>query len=106
MDKDVATDNLSCTNVISLNIKLSKTDQGRVGCQVVLGKTNDDLGLCYSTYLGVADSQGLSFSGKTGLHYSKQSLWKQSGKVCLQPTSQPGSTQATALELELQQLLQ
>ena len=40
---DVATDNLSCPTVISLNIKPSKTDQGRVGCQVVLGKTNDDL---------------------------------------------------------------
>ena len=29
---DVATDNLSCLTVISLNIKLSKMDQGRVGC--------------------------------------------------------------------------
>ena len=35
---DVATNNPSDPTVISLNIKLSKMDQGRVGCQVVLGK--------------------------------------------------------------------
>ena len=40
---DVATDNPSDPTVIFLNIKLSKMDQGRVRCQVVLGKTNDDL---------------------------------------------------------------
>ena len=40
---DVATDEPSSPSLISLNIKLSKTDQGRVDCQVVLGKTNDDL---------------------------------------------------------------
>jgi len=40
---NVATDNPSDPTVLSLNIKLSKTDQGRVGCQVILGKTNDDL---------------------------------------------------------------
>ena len=40
---DVATDNPSDPTVISLNIKLSKMDRSTVGCQVVLGKTNDDL---------------------------------------------------------------
>ena len=36
-------DNAASPSVISLNIKCSKTDQGRVGCQVVLDKTGDDL---------------------------------------------------------------
>ena len=36
--------NVSSPTILSLNIKMSKTDQGRVGCQVVIGKTNDDLG--------------------------------------------------------------
>ena len=40
---DLAVDNAASPSVISLNIKCSKTDQGRVGCQVVLGKTGDDL---------------------------------------------------------------
>ena len=40
---DVAVDNATNPTIISLNIKHSKTDQGRVGCQVVLGKTNDEL---------------------------------------------------------------
>ena len=42
---DLAVDNAASPSVISLNIKCSKTDQGRVGCQVVLGKTRDDLSL-------------------------------------------------------------
>ena len=40
---DLAVDNAATPSVISLNIKCSKTDQGRVGCQVVLGRTGDDL---------------------------------------------------------------
>ena len=40
---DLAADNAASPSVISLNIKCSKTDQGRVGCQVVLGRTGDDL---------------------------------------------------------------
>ena len=40
---DVAADSATSPSLISLNIKYSKTDQGRVGCQVVLGKTQDDL---------------------------------------------------------------
>ena len=40
---DVAVDNAASPSVISLNIKCFKTYQGRVGCQVVLGKTGDDL---------------------------------------------------------------
>ena len=40
---DLAADSAVSPSVISLNIKCSKTDQGRVGCQVVLGRTGDDL---------------------------------------------------------------
>ena len=40
---DVAVDNATSPALISLNIKCSKTDQGRVGIRVVLGKTSDDL---------------------------------------------------------------
>ena len=40
---DLAVDNAVSPSVISLNIKYSKTDQGRVCCQVILGKTVDDL---------------------------------------------------------------
>ena len=36
-------DNANSPSIIPLNIKCSKTDQGRVGCQVVLGKTGDDM---------------------------------------------------------------
>ena len=45
------------------NIKCSKTDQGRVGCQVVLGRTGDDLcPSCHSTYLVRRGSEpGASF---------------------------------------------
>jgi len=46
---DVAADSATSPSAISLNIKYSKTDQGRVGCQVVLGKTQDDL--CPATAL-------------------------------------------------------
>ena len=40
---DVAADDALSPSIVSLNIKISKTDQGRVGCQVVIGKNNDDL---------------------------------------------------------------
>ena len=40
---DVAVDNAVLPSVISLNIKYSKTDQGRVGVRVMLGRTGDDL---------------------------------------------------------------
>ena len=40
---DLAVDNVVSPSVISLNIQCSKTDQGRVGCQVILGKTGDVL---------------------------------------------------------------
>ena len=40
---DVATDNAHNPSVISLNIKHSKTDQGRRGVRVVIGKTGDDI---------------------------------------------------------------
>ena len=40
---DLAVDSAMIPLVILLNIKCSKTDQGRMGYQVVLGKTGDDL---------------------------------------------------------------
>ena len=41
---DLAVDNTTSPSVISLNIlKVLKIDQGRVGCQMLLGKTRDDL---------------------------------------------------------------
>ena len=40
---DVAVDSAVLPSVISLNIKYSKTDQGRVGVRVILGRTGDDL---------------------------------------------------------------
>ena len=40
---DIAVDNSESPNVISLNIKRSKTDQGAVGVRVVLGRTDNDL---------------------------------------------------------------
>ena len=46
---DVAADDALSPSIVSLNIKIPKTDQGRVGCQVVIGKTND--GLCSVTAL-------------------------------------------------------
>ena len=40
---DIAVDNAESPNMISLNIKRSKTDQGAVGVRVILGKTDNDL---------------------------------------------------------------
>ena len=40
---DVAVDNVNSPSLISLNIKHSKMDQGRVGIHVVLGKQEKDL---------------------------------------------------------------
>ena len=40
---DVMVDNAASPSVVSLNIKYSKTDQGRVGVRVILGRTGDDL---------------------------------------------------------------
>ena len=40
---DVAIDNAGSPNIISLNIKRSKTDQGAVGVRVILGRTDNDL---------------------------------------------------------------
>ena len=40
---DLVADSAVSSSVISLNIKCSKTDQDRVGCQVVLGRTGDEL---------------------------------------------------------------
>ena len=60
--------------MISLNIKCSKTDQGRVGCQVVLGRTGDDL--CsvsaLANYLGRrGGSSGALFRWQDGTPLSK-----------------------------------
>ena len=41
--RNLAVHNATSSLMISLNIKCSKTDQGRVCCQVILGKTVDDL---------------------------------------------------------------
>jgi len=41
--EDIAVDNVDLPPVISLNIKYSKTGQGRVGVRVTLGRTGDDL---------------------------------------------------------------
>ena len=43
---DVAVDNVKSPSLISLNIKYSKTDQGRVGIHVVLGKTGEGFMSC------------------------------------------------------------
>ena len=40
---DLSTDNAQNPSVISLNIKHSKTDQGRRGVRVVIGRTDDDI---------------------------------------------------------------
>ena len=40
---DVTVDNAVSPSIIALNIKYSKTDQGRVGVRVILGRTGDDL---------------------------------------------------------------
>ena len=40
---DLATDNAHNPSVVSLKIKHSKTDQGRMGVTVVIGKTGDDI---------------------------------------------------------------
>jgi len=40
---DISVDNADNPKVICLLIKQSKTDQGRVGVRVILGKTDDDL---------------------------------------------------------------
>ena len=40
---DITIDNAVTTKVISLLIKQSKTDQGRVGARVILGMTDNDL---------------------------------------------------------------
>jgi len=40
---DMSVDNADNPKIISLLIKHSKTDQGRVGVRVILGKTGDDL---------------------------------------------------------------
>ena len=40
---EVAVDNAESPNMISLNIKHSKTDQGAVGVRVIMGRTDDDL---------------------------------------------------------------
>ena len=40
---DVAVDKVVSPSVISINIKYSKTDQGRVGVHVILGRTEDDI---------------------------------------------------------------
>ena len=85
---DVATNNPSHPTVISVNIKLSKTDQGRVGYLVVLGKTDDVLCPVMALLQSPARRGGLPgalFQWQDG---TQQSLWKQSGKVCLQQTSQ------------------
>ena len=71
---DLAVDNANSPAIISLNIKCSKTDQGRVGCQVVLGKTGDDL--CPVTallnYLVIrGDRPGALFQWQDGTPLSK-----------------------------------
>jgi len=63
---DVAVDNATNPTIISLNIKYSKTDHRRVGSQVVLGKTNDELHpvMALLQYLaGHKGAQGHSFNG-------------------------------------------
>ena len=40
---EVSVDNAESPNMISLNIKHSKTDQGAVGVRVIMGRTDDDL---------------------------------------------------------------
>ena len=61
-------------SVISLNIKCSKTEQGSVGCQVILGKTGDNLCpiaalLDYLARRG--DKPGALFEWQEGIPLSK-----------------------------------
>ena len=71
---DLALDNAASQSVISLNIKCSKTDQGRVGCQVILGKTGDDLCpiMALLDYLArQGDKPGTLFQWQEGTPLSK-----------------------------------
>ena len=80
---DVAVDNAASPSMISLNIKCSKTDQVRVDCQVVFGKTGDDLCpiVALLDYLARRGKNlGHYFNGKMGYLCPRQGLLRQSGK--------------------------
>jgi len=83
---DVATDNPSDHTVILLNIKLSKTGQGRVGCQVILGKTNDELCPVMALLQYLARHGGLPGAMQDGTPLSK-AKFVEARFVCSQPTS-------------------
>ena len=71
---DVSVDNAVSPSVISLNIKYSKTDQGRVGVRVILGRTGDDLCpvLALLNYLSRRGSKpGVLFQCEDGIPLSK-----------------------------------
>ena len=73
---DIAVDNSASPNVISLNIKQSKTDQLRKGVKVVLGRTNDDLCpvtalLLYLSHQGNSPGPLFCWHNKTPLSKAK-----------------------------------
>ena len=73
---DIAVDNSTSPNVISLNIKQSKTDQLRKGVKVVIGWTNDDLCpvtalLSYLSHRGNSPGPLFCWHNKTPLSKTK-----------------------------------
>ena len=78
---DLAVGNALSPSVISLNIKCSKTDHGRVGCQVILGKTGDDL--CpVVALLDYLTRRGDKLRAlQDGTPCPRYDLWRQSNKL-------------------------
>lgn len=75
---DLSADRAANPTVISLNIKHSKTDQGRIGVKVVIGRTGDDICPVSAllTYLARRGSKpGALFICEDGSLLTKQNLW-------------------------------
>lgn len=76
---DIATDNVKCPSMLSINLKHSKTDQERKGVKIIIGKTGDDLCpiLAMLNFLKVRGSHpGPLFCWKSGSPLSKSSFVK------------------------------
>ena len=106
---DLAVDNPTAPTVISIMIKKSKTDQGRKGVKVFVGKTSDDLCpvtalLSYLTLRG--GEQTHYFTGSQESHCLNPSLWNMYKTGLRRQNSQPWIMQVTAFELGQQQLQQ
>ena len=93
--EDVTVDNAASPSVISLNIKYSKTDQGRVEVRVILGRTGDDLcpiGALLNYLSRRGSKRGPLFHWQDGTPLSKD-------KICGGNPSSPHSSTATCLRL-------